>query len=223
MLTRQQEKDIKALHRSKGRKQSGLCLVEGPKVIEAIKDHVVFTFGPDDTDRFNDLMTTKTPQSVAAVVTSPSFTQEEVLASNTVLILDGVQDPGNVGAIFRLAQGFDATMLLIESADPTSPKVIRSAVGSIFEVPWVNIDRKQAGGLIASLDHQVFRLEKRENSESIETVKDPDKLALIIGSEGQGVQLTVEAPSVAIDHNEALESLNVGHATAIALYSRYKK
>ncbi len=242
MLTKAQEKLIKSLHRKKGRLQSGLCLVEGRKVIEAAGRAVEDVFTKQDSLNFDKLVTTESPQDMAATAQIPRFTTEEVLSSETVLLLDGVQDPGNVGAIFRLCQGFGATLVMVESADATSPKVIRSSVGSMFSVPWISIPRSKASDLIERAPHEVLRLEayvppsdpffeknidKKEEvyrgelgDVDLFTKKEP--MMLIVGSEGRGIQLPVKAPSMAIEHDKALESLNVGHAVGIALQHRYR-
>lgn len=220
MLSKAQEKTIRSLATKKGRRESGRCLVEGTKVIATAGDAVEYRFTRDDTAEFDALVTTETPQDEAAVAKTPTFAFGDVAARDTVLVLDGVQDPGNVGAMFRLALGFGASVLLVESADPTSSKVIRSSVGAMFLVPWIAVTRDGATDAIAALDRPVFRLEKREGATGIAAFAEPDRATLIAGSEGNGVLLPVEGTSVVIDHDDALESLNVGHAAAIALYER---
>lgn len=219
-LSRAQEKLVRSLNQKKHRRETGFCLIEGEKLVGELKGQIEFTFSREDTELFDDLVTTQTPQNIAAVAHIPSWSSDQVFASGTVLLLDGVQDPGNVGGMFRLAMGFGATMVLIESADPSSSKVIRSSAGAMFHVPWIEVAREDADGLLGQQSHLLFRLEKREGAQSIEKLRSDEKIALIIGSEGKGIQLDIDAPSVAISHADSLESLNVGHATAIALYER---
>ncbi|MFA6522599.1 MAG: TrmH family RNA methyltransferase [Patescibacteria group bacterium] len=222
MLTRAQEKRIKSLQNAKGREESGTCLVEGQKVIDTAGSAVEFTFDRNDTGEFDDLVTTETPQEIAGVATIPSWTLEQIKSKKTIVVLDGVQDPGNVGAILRLCLGFDTSLILIESADVTSPKVIRASVGAMFQVPWQKISRVDAHDLIVDLQFPIFRLEKNANAKDLPAFTEPQNAILIAGSEGNGIQLPIEAPSISIDHNTALESLNVGHALAIALHARYE-
>ena len=220
MLTKAQQSLIRSLRSKKGRQKNGLCLVEGAKNIAAAGDAVQFQF--DDTDpMFTRLVTTEQPQSVAAVAAIPEWEVTTVTQCPTLLVLDYVQDPGNVGAIFRLAQGFNATVVLIESADPTNSKVIRSSAGAMFQVPWITLPRAEAADWITQLPHNIFRLEKRTHSVPVGEWAAPEQAALIVGSEGNGIQLPVEGISIVVEHNKALESLNVGHATAIALATRY--
>ena len=217
MLSNAQEKLIKSLHTKKGRQKSGLCLVEGRKVVELAGDLVEYVFGEEDSKSFEKLVTTETPQSLAAVAKIPSFSDEDVLSREVVVVLDGVQDPGNVGSILRLCLGFGASLVLVESVDVTSPKVIRSSVGAMFQVPWVTVARDDAEEYVLGLKRDVYRLEKDEAAKEIAKAKMKKPLVLVAGSEGKGLQLRVEGKSVYVDHEEALESLNVGHALAIVL------
>src|SRR5688572_28984119 len=136
MISHAQEKLIRSLKTKKGRRTSGLCLVEGKKLVEAAGKSVQFTFTSRDTKQFSKLVTTSTPQDIAAVAKLPVFDVEQVRDLETIVVLDGVQDPGNVGAAFRLCQAFGASLILVDSADATSPKVIRSSAGAIFHVHW---------------------------------------------------------------------------------------
>lgn len=225
MLTRAQEKLIVSLATSKGREESGLCLVEGRKVIETAGKAIEWTFSRSDTPRFDKLLDVKTAQEIAAVARIPKWNESDIFDSDTVVLLDGVQDPGNVGAILRLCLGFHATLVLVECADPASPKVIRSSVGALFAVPWIEWQRKDVVKKLNQYDRSVYRLEKKNEGGHITIpaeIKKLNKKAIIIaGSEGGGIQLQVEGISVAIEHDNALESLNVGHALAIVLSMRY--
>ncbi len=224
MLTTGQEKLIRSLHTKKGRDAKGLCLVEGEKVVETAGSAVDFTFSINDVEYESDflkLVTTKTPQTIAAVARIPNWTKEEIDAKSTILVLDGVQDPGNVGTILRLCLAFDASLLLIESADVTSSKVIRSSAGAMFQVPWIKVSRPEAAALILDSDREIFRLEKVNKSSPVEAIKTKKPAILIAGNEGSGIALTSPGKSITIAHEEAIESLNVGTAIAIALERRY--
>lgn len=219
MLTKNQEKLIRSLQTKKGREESGLCLAEGKKVIEMAGDLVEYTFRESDTPVFAKLVTTEAPQAEAAVVRIPTWDRETLLAKRVIVVLDGVQDPGNVGAILRLCLGFDAGLILIESADVTSPKVIRSSAGAMFRVPSMSVPRAEAEHLLQEMDRTIYRLEKRKESTSISDVRFDIPLLLIAGSEGKGIQLDLSGASIHIEHAAELESLNVGNALAIALYA----
>ena len=219
MLTKAQEKTIRSLQQKKNREESGLCLVEGAKVIETAGEAVQFTFTHDDTPEFDRLVTTEAPQDVAAVARIPRWSEENIAESPILVILDGVQDPGNVGAILRLCLGFGAALLLIESADATAPKVVRASAGAMFQVPWLKMAPDQAADYLDACGRKIFRLEKREGAVSPKVLNMQGRIALIAGSEGQGIRLTTAGTSIEIPHDPRLESLNVTHALAIALYS----
>lgn len=222
MLSNAKEKLIKSLHTKKGRQKHGLCLVEGEKVVKMAAEFVDFTFSRDDSDNFDSLVSTETPQDVAAVARIPKWSMNDIKSTETVIVLDGVQDPGNVGAILRLCLGFNASLLLIDSADVTNPKVVRSSVGALFKTPWMKVVRKDAEHILSKLSRPIYRLERTGKQKFITSLPAQEPITLIAGSEGNGISLPVAGSSVAIPHEDALESLNVGNAVAIALYERYK-
>lgn len=219
MLSNSQEKLIRSLHTKKGREKSSLCLVEGVKVIKTANDAVEYTFSKKDTKDFDKLVTTETPQNIAAVASIPNWSLDDIKSHKAIIALDGVQDPGNVGAILRLCLGFDASLILIDSADVTSPKVIRSSVGAMFQVPWMHITAKESAKLLKDLNLPIYRLEKKKGATDIKKSKLKKPLILIAGSEGRGIQSKIKGTSIYIDHNDKLESLNVGHSIAMALFS----
>lgn len=226
MLTAKQEKLIRSLATKKGRTESGFCLVEGEKNMQEAGDLIEFTFTPDDSKDFSSLVETVTPQPSAAVARIPIYTKDNIVQSNRIVVLDGVQDPGNVGTILRLCLGFDASLVLIESADPSSAKVIRSSAGAFFKVPWLEIDRPGAEEELYSYGREVYRLEGNKTEDDIvmnqkNIVSLPKKLMIIAGSEGQGIKLDIAGNSLHIKHSAKLESLNVANAVAIVLSGLY--
>ncbi len=227
MLSLKQEKLIRSLATKKGRTESGFCLVEGEKNVVEAGDLVEFTFTPDDSKDFASLVETVTPQPTAAVARIPVYTKEDILQCDRIVVLDGVQDPGNVGTILRLCLGFEAGLILIESADPSSSKVIRSSAGAFFKTPWLEIDRPGAEQELLSYNREVYRLEGNTKNGSVVTQENlstlPKQLMLIAGSEGQGIKLDIPGTSLSITHSSKLESLNVATALAIVLAGLYIK
>ncbi len=219
MLSKAQEKLIGRISTKKGREKEGLCLVEGENALSLAKDFLEFSFTRAETERFDQLVTTETPQDIAGVARIPSFTLEEVDRNRDVLVLDNIQDPGNVGALFRLALAFNASLLLIDSVDPTNPKVIRSSTGAIFAVPHTSVKRADAASLFTEMKRSIIRVEKRDGAKDVrEMIKEPS--LIIFGSEGRGIQLETEGASYFIPHDEKLESLNVATAASIILWER---
>ena len=138
----------------------------------------------------------------------------------TVVVLDGVQDPGNIGTILRACLGFHAGLVLVESSDVTNPKTVRSSVSAVVRVPWVSVPRAQADRVIRDVGRPVYRLELGKQTTSVVDLPKKDRITIIAGSEGQGIRLDTSGTSVKIPHDRSLESLNVGVAVSIALYER---
>lgn len=223
MLSINQEKLIRSLATKKGREKSGLCLVEGEKVIKTAGNAIKYTFTPKDTPNFGKFVTTETPQNISAVASIPKWTLDDIKSQKIIVILDGVQDPGNVGAILRLCMGFNAGLILIDSADTTNPKVIRSSVGAMFQVPWLRMTSNESIKLIKNLNLPVYRLENKKDAMDLKKSKLKTPLILIAGSEGKGIQSRIEGYSIFINHDNKLESLNVGHSLAIVLSHIYNR
>ncbi len=221
MLSLSQEKLIRSLHTKKGRQESGLMLIEGEKNVNEAGDLVEYAFTPEDSRNFEKLVTTETPQSIAAVVKIPEFSIERVEALPTLVVLDHVQDPGNVGNALRLAQAFKASVMLVESADPTGSKAARSSAGAVFKTPWLTMTREEAETYLAKCERAIIRLELREDSQDEKPLAASTKQAIIVGSEGQGIKLQTPGVSVAISQEPTMESLNAAQALGIALHYRY--
>ena len=227
MLSVKQEKLIRSLATKKGRTESGFCLVEGEKNVAEAGDLVEFTFTPDDSKDFASLVETVTPQPTAAVARIPVYTKEDIVKCDRIVVLDGVQDPGNVGTILRLCLGFEAALVLIESADPSNSKVIRSSAGAFFKTPWLEIERPGAEQELLSYNREIYRLEGNVKNDNVVNQQNlsslPKQLMLIAGSEGQGIKLDIPGTSLSITHSSKLESLNVATALAIVLAGLYIK
>lgn len=218
MLSIAKEKLIKSLHTKKGRQKHDKCLVEGRKVVDMAVKYVDFKFTPKDTQNFSDLVTTQAPQKVAAVANIPHFSLEDLKKLDVIVVLDGVQDPGNVGAILRLCLGFHAGLILVECADATNPKVIRSSVGAMFKTPWMMVERENIEATLKNMGRRIYRLEKTYKAEEVSDINLNKPCAIIAGSEGSGIQLKTSGQSMYIQHNSKLESLNVANALAITLH-----
>jgi RNA methyltransferase, TrmH family len=174
---------------------------------------------------FSDLAGTETPQGILAVVQPRAWTLAEV-KSGPLLVVDGVQDPGNVGTLIRTAHalGASASVLLRGSADPMNPKALRAAMGATFRHPVVQLDDApfitwaRAHGLVlwatAADGTPIARaLESRPSQKEL--------IAVIVGNEGAGIrpQLNeIAAQRVAIPLAHGAESLNVAIAAGILLY-----
>lgn len=166
---------------------------------------------------------TETSQGVFAICKQVQYTETEMSGWRKLLLVDAVQDPGNIGTMIRTADaaGIDAIVLGKGSADPYNPKTLRSAQGSHFHIPVVH------GELLEWVDNLVedgvpiygTALEDAVVYTEIENVKD---FALIVGNEGSGINprlLQQTDENVIIPIFGKAESLNVAVATGILLYA----
>lgn len=166
----------------------------------------------------NALSDVKTSQGVMALFARPRYTLGDVLARrDTVAVaLDGVQDPGNVGTIVRLAAAFDASgvILLPGCADAYSPKAIRASVGAALSVPIATCGAADLGGV---------PMLYADGGGDI-TAPPAKNAIFVFGSEGQGVSDAIRraAKPIAIAMSDRVESLNVAAAAAILLSRSYE-
>jgi TrmH family RNA methyltransferase len=166
-------------------------------------------------DLFDALTETRSPQSIIGLFERPETSFDQLLARHDTvfLALDGVQDPGNVGTIVRLAAAFDAAgvALLPGCADPFGPKAIRASAGAILYVPTVNVSYKQLLGCGLPL-HAADTAGALREPPSREAV-------IVFGNEGAGVsdELMRAATLIAIPTSARVESLNVAASAAILL------
>lgn len=222
-----QQKLITKLGQKKYRQELKQCIVSGEKNVATAKENVVFSFTSKDVKDFKKIVGTNEPQDIAAVVTTPQWQIEDLKKCKVIVVADGIQDPGNIGTLIRLCAGFDAGLILIESADPTNVKTIRSSAGLFFQVPWLEISRSEAKEIITSLKRQVLKLENKNTTlycHQHDKIKKLDnKLILIAGSEGQGIKLNIDAQSLSVKTNTNVESLNVATACAIALHALHNR
>lgn len=162
-------------------------------------------------------------QGVLGLFARPEGNARDVLSSGrTVVVLDGVQDPGNVGTIIRLAAAFGAGgMLLTEgSADPFGSKAIRASAGAVLAVPIARLSRIETARMIAEANLPLFVA----SAEGATDVVRPERSAIAFGSEGSGVsaELRENAVAIGIPTSGAVESLNVASAAAILLAEGFR-
>ena len=145
-----------------------------------------------------------------------------------ILIIDEVQDPGNLGTIIRSAVAFDIDTIVIgnNTTDPYSPKVIRATQGMIFHTTLVFYDIERLIPILKKLHIPILATNVKYGEElSTLSKKEKETFALIIGNEGSGVNpkyLEKSDKFIYIPMNEVVESLNVGVATSIILFEMRK-
>ena len=162
---------------------------------------------------------TQTPQGIFGIA---KIKEQTLLTETKILILDGLQDPGNVGTILRTASAFGIKTVLAtpETVDFYNDKVIRSTQGITF---FMNIKKMAYEQIIEYLEANSFAVVSLDmEGTAISEMKEVEKQAIIIGNEGNGINhsnwKTLEISKVTIPMKNDVESLNVAIATGIALY-----
>lgn len=246
-----QIKDVMNLIKKSGvRKERGLFVIEGIRMFAEIpKDRIVKiyaseSFAYDNKEMlcdyryeivadnvFKTMSDTKTPQGILAVVKMLEYDIEDLFKKDKVpmlVVLENIQDPGNLGTIIRTAEGAGATGIIMsdKTVDIYNPKTIRSTMGSLFRMPFVYSE--DAVAAIHSLKQQNIKvfaahLEGR-NYYYEEDMKVP--MAVLIGNEGNGLteELSKEADvRIKIPMEGKLESLNAAVSTAVILYEAMRQ
>ena len=232
------------LSHKKYRDKLGLYLIEGENLLEeavkngaAIKtvlmcrDYRGSLFGTEDkafclSDKlFEQLSQTETTQGIMAIVEKPELSPDLFLnrGGGNFIVLDRLQDPGNIGTILRTADaaGYELAIVMKGTADVFSPKAVRAATGSLFRMPVVFMDSvdelmeftRAAGKKLAATcfdtDRYYYDEDLREN------------IALIIGNEGGGISRELMESSdlkIKIPMHGNIESLNASVAAGILMY-----
>lgn len=174
---------------------------------------------------FASVVPTQTPQGVAALVQIKTFTLDSILDSSEggpLLVVAGVQDPGNLGTILRSAEAFGARGVLLGdgTVGAYNSKVVRASAGSVFRIPVAKCELKT---LIVRLRTHGFRLlaTSSRKGTSLPEADMSGNMAIFIGNEGAGIEKRLLGETeelITIPHSARVESLNAGIAASIVLY-----
>ena len=181
-------------------------------LIERLKN--LEEISPSTMEKISD---TQTPQGILLVVRQKFSSLEEVLAKKIIAVLDGVQDPGNVGTILRTAAAFDCSVILLEgSAEIFNPKVVRSSMGAIFYLPIVKLSREEFLNLRGV---EILAAAIDSSAEIYYQHNFNKRSAIVFGSEAAGVSKKIldNARKIFIPMSGHAESLNVATSAAIIL------
>lgn len=164
----------------------------------------------------------QTPQHMVFSCVPPSFGQESLAAASRILVLDGVQDPGNMGTILRTADAFslDAVVLGEGCVDPYAPKVIRATMGAIFRLPLVSLPLDKLFLICKEKKLPIYAAALAEDSVAVHQVP-LSRCAIVIGNEGRGVcETTLQwcDRKIIIPMRGRAESLNAGVAAAVLMW-----
>ena len=219
------------------REQTGLFVADGTKLLaEAVKyydglDTVILSDGIE-TQVPDHVRVVRVPGEVMASI-SPMETPQGALflcrlpekkafvAEPGMLLLDGIQDPGNLGTILRTADALDIKVVLMEGcADPYSHKVVRASMGAVFRTPVLQADWETVKAACRAKGIPVAVTALSERAKDLRQAS-LEQMAVVIGSEGQGVRpqiLEAADEQLIIPMNAHCESLNAAIASAIVMW-----
>ena len=221
----------------KERESTGLFVADGTKLLsEAVKwwpglETVILSDGVEaevpghvrvvsvPKDVMESISPMQTPQGALFRCRLPE--KKAFLPKPGMVLLDGIQDPGNLGTILRTADALQIPVALLEGcADPFSHKVVRASMGAVFRHPPVQTPWEQVKEACAKVGIPVAVTALSDRAEDIRTAA-LSKMAVVIGSEGQGVRKEILQNAQAeliIPMNENCESLNAAIAAAIVMW-----
>ena len=219
------------------RRKSGLFAADGTKLLaEAVKYwpglHTVILSEGVEAQVPEGVRLVRVPEDVMAYLSPMEAPQgalflgklpqpAEFVPKEGMLILDGIQDPGNLGTILRTADAMDVPVVLLDGcADPFGWKVIRATMGAVFRVPVVQADWQEVREKCRAAGIPIGVTALSDRAVDIRSA-DLSKMALVIGSEGRGVrQEVLEAADqeLIIPMNAHCESLNAAIAAAIVMW-----
>ncbi|MFP8489317.1 TrmH family RNA methyltransferase [Gracilimonas sp. Q87] len=240
---------LRKLNRKKYREKEQRFIVEGERAVEQVVENglieVVSVFigerfkvhghrfkGLDvcilEDEVFSEVADTDNPQGILAVCKMPEAIEHENFASEKGLIVatDAIQDPGNMGTILRTAAWFGAKALIAGkgSVDVYHPKVVRSTAGATGSIPVLSGVLGEVFERFEKVGWQVLLLDGGGEAESLVSVQTAEKIILVVGNEGSGINeklLSSGRKKVKIESalgQEKVESLNAAVATSIALF-----
>ena len=234
MITKNQIKFIKSLSLKKNRQKEQLFIAEGEKIVAELLNsnfefHEIFATNEwilkntdvrtikvsvSELDRISNL---KSANNVLAIV---KIKQENLsVTDGLTLVLDDINDPGNLGTIIRMCDWFGVKQLVCSKStvDCFNPKVVQSAMGSLFRVPIIYTDLEE---YVTKVDTPIYGAFM--DGENVRNVKVPESVHLIMGNEANGISEEIDnliTDKVAIKNiGSSAESLNVAVATSILLH-----
>jgi TrmH family RNA methyltransferase len=235
-INNEQIKEIRKLKEKKYRDETNLFLVEGDHLVkEAYKagclQKLILTEDSYDFDVEKLLVTDKVINSITdlnntKVIGVCTKLSTQLNLSKNVVILDGIQDPGNLGTIIRSCVAFNIENLVLsnDTVDLYNSKVLRSTQGMNFHINIVRDDLKNIISLLKNNNYTIYGTNV-VNGIDVKDVKNNDKYAIILGNEGNGISDEVNAlvdKNIYIKMNDNCESLNVAVSGSIILYELNK-
>lgn len=240
-LQNEQIKNFAKLKEKKYRDEVKLFIVEGDHLVRMARDAgclVTLLVAEEDLENYLDIINedntiivtesiinklsfTKSPQNVIGIARQNIYDKKDV---STVLVLDTLQDPGNVGTLIRsaLAFNYDKVYVSESTVDVYNEKVVRASQGAIFKINIVKKELNEIYRILAMNDFQIIVTSLTNNSIYLNELKVKDKFAIVLGNEGNGVSevsLKNATDVVKIKMSDKIDSLNVAVAGSIVMYN----
>jgi len=237
-------KRLKSLHKKKVRSDLDLFLVEGKKMVDeaisssftieeiyisdSFKNKYEIFIKQNEKEKiyvvkdfiFDKISGTMKPQGIIAIIKKQTFDVEQYIGNGSIVLLDQINDPGNLGTILRTADAFNIGLCLYtdNSVDIYNEKVIRATMGSIFRVPYIKANDKIINKL-KDMKYSFLAMTLEGNDLSISELS--KKSVIVIGNETHGISngiLEICDKKIKIKMSENTESLNAAIAAAIIMY-----
>ena len=226
-------KDVVKLQNKKYRDLTNTFVVETTHLVEEVEKAGIvkelFLVEDEFVDRDDTYFITKDIMKKISSMESPSnvlavcekSNSKEIIGSK-ILLLDEIQDPGNLGTIIRSSVAFGVTTIILsnDTVDLYNPKVIRASEGMFCHINIITMDLEEAIKEIKERGIKVYGTNV-VNGKEVSTISDKSSYALVMGNEGNGVKKHIQElcdENLYIPMNESCESLNVGVACSILLY-----
>ena len=231
-------KELNKLKEKKYRDESNTYLIEGEHLVyEAYKANLLKELFVLDGEDFSmdvpiTLVSKEVMKKLSSMDSYPNviglcYKKKDNFIGDKILILEDIQDPGNLGTIIRSSNAFDIDTIVLSSktVDLYNSKVIRSTQGMIFNY---NIIVRELSDFIKELKNDNYKIfgTKVDGGSDIRNIDLPSKMAIIIGNEGNGMSDNISNLCdnyLYIKMNDSVESLNAGVAASILLYEVYNK
>lgn len=198
------------------------------RLLPQIHAHVEAVLVPDKL--FASVVPSDTPQGFAALVRVKTYTVAHILenpSGGPLLVIAGLQDPGNLGTILRSAEAFGARGVLLGEGTVSAynSKVVRASAGSVFRVPFANIELRTGIQLMRTHGLRLLATSSHKGV-PLTAVEVTNETAIVVGNEGAGIDkklLSEMDELVVIPHSPRVESLNAGIAASIVLYEAARR
>lgn len=241
----------KLVGKAKARREQSLFVVEGEKMFQEMPRELLrqvyvsesyynrkkdwlkqesFSFEIVEDSIFRAVSDTVTPQGILCVAACMQYSMEDFLEASKpcFLMLEDIQDPGNLGTIIRTSEGTGVTAVIMSKGcvDIYNPKVIRSTMGSIYRVPFLYVD--DLAGMVEQMKQYAVPVYAAHLQESMEydQMNYTEACAFLIGNEGNGLSEEIckkASGTIRIPMQGQLESLNASVAASVLLYEAYRQ